>query len=162
MVSLTRLILAGAALLAAPVSAALLPGGGCLAPANPQELPRGGWSATASSEETATNPRLAAAAIDGDEGTFWHTKYSSGADKHPHTLTIDLGGSFDLTELRYLPRQGWNNWWKRNGAIGKFEVLVRIRAGHHFGHHDVLCACASVRNELAGVHYGSHEERSML
>jgi hypothetical protein len=47
----------------------------------------------------------AAAAIDGDPGTFWHTKWSPASDPMPHEIVIDMGREFDLKGITYLPRQ---------------------------------------------------------
>ncbi|MFM7181958.1 MAG: alpha-L-fucosidase [Verrucomicrobiales bacterium] len=43
-------------------------------------------------------------AIDGDPSTFWHSRWSP-ADPHPHLLEIDLGRSYKIDGLTYLPRQ---------------------------------------------------------
>ncbi len=62
-----------------------------------------GWKVTATSEESAKFG--AAMAIDGDPATFWHSRWSAPAPDHPHGLEVDLGRSFKLTGITYLPRQ---------------------------------------------------------
>lgn len=78
-------------------------------------LDRKGWKAEADSwcNESATvgNPQLA---IDGDNGTMWHTWYaaaSQGGHKSdnealPHSLIISLGKTTAFRAFGYLPRGG--------------------------------------------------------
>lgn len=70
-------------------------------------IPADELTATASTESP-TGP--AAAAVDGDLRTLWHSDYATTPpDPLPHTLTVDLGSVRDLTALRYLPRiNGFN------------------------------------------------------
>ena len=58
-------------------------------------------------------------AIDGDPGTLWHSQFDP-YQAPPHEITIDLGGSFDVSGLSYLPRQDGNP----NGIITSYQVLV--------------------------------------
>lgn len=63
-----------------------------------------GWHlVSADSEETDEGP--AAAAIDGNPDTYWHTRYDPTVAKYPHTLTVDMGKTENLEGFRYLPRQ---------------------------------------------------------
>jgi O-glycosyl hydrolase len=58
-------------------------------------------------------------AIDGDCRTFWHT--APGATRPlPATLTLDLGGEWDVEGITYLPRQDGNG----NGLITGYNVYV--------------------------------------
>ena len=79
-------------------------------------LSQADWTVTADSQESLNT---AARAIDGDADTFWHTQYKTVKPPHPHRLTIDLGGSFSLSELRYTPRQTTGS----NGNIGRCVLL---------------------------------------
>ncbi|WP_129716704.1 discoidin domain-containing protein [Pedobacter sp. SYP-B3415] len=68
-----------------------------------------GWLATANSEELegegATNGR-AAAAIDGDVNTFWHSVYTSeGEPPYPHWISIDMKETIYVTRIDLAPRQ---------------------------------------------------------
>ena len=47
----------------------------------------------------------AVAAIDGDPGTFWHTKWNPVSDPMPHEIVIDMGRELELKGVTYLPRQ---------------------------------------------------------
>lgn len=72
---------------------------------NPEDarcLPRDRMTATASS---AQEPAYAPAyAIDGIESTLWHTRYSPTRDLLPQSITLELGGTYDVAELAYVPR----------------------------------------------------------
>ena len=55
-----------------------------------------------SSEETKgekTNGR-AAQTIDGDVNTYWHTKWTGGAAKFPHHLTVDMKQAYDINGMQ--------------------------------------------------------------
>lgn len=73
------------------------------------------------SEETVSEDGAADNTIDGNSGTIWHTQYTgSPDDPKPHRLEIDLGGTFTVNELRYLPRQDAY----LNGTILDYEIYV--------------------------------------
>ncbi|WP_161635181.1 discoidin domain-containing protein [Desulfovermiculus halophilus] len=72
------------------------------------------------SEETAREDGAVANAIDGDEYTFWHTEWSDAEPDYPHEVVIDLGGTYDVSGLRYLPRQDGSE----NGMIADYEIFV--------------------------------------
>jgi hypothetical protein len=59
----------------------------------------------------------AAGAIDGQDDTFWHTRWEPQADPMPHHITIDLGRQVALTGITYLPRQDMSN-----GRLRQFEI----------------------------------------
>jgi alpha-L-fucosidase len=104
-----------------------------------------GWKATATSEENAKYG--AAMAIDGDPGTFWHSRWSGTPPAHPHTLTIDLGSPRRLGGFSYLPRQDRRvpdsmvEAWRAEGSLdgrswvvlaeGEFGNLVNDPARRH-------------------------------
>lgn len=64
---------------------------------------RSKWKVSTSSSQS--SEWSAAKAIDGNPKTFWHTSWSKKGEKHPHTLSIDLGEVLDVTAFSYLPRQ---------------------------------------------------------
>lgn len=70
-------------------------------------VPRSGWTLHyVDSEETTREDGRAVNAFDGDINTFWHSRWSAkGATPLPHKIQIDLGAHYDITGLRYLPRQ---------------------------------------------------------
>ncbi|WP_270549982.1 alpha-N-acetylglucosaminidase TIM-barrel domain-containing protein [Clostridium perfringens] len=82
-------------------------------------LPQGNMKATATSEHPDVgNEGLAKFAIDGKENTIWHTKYSP-VDNLPQSITLELGGSYEINKFTYLPRSG-----AKNGNITKYELHV--------------------------------------
>ncbi|TPE20672.1 alpha-N-acetylglucosaminidase TIM-barrel domain-containing protein [Clostridium perfringens] len=82
-------------------------------------LPQGNMKATATSEHPDEgNEGLAKFAIDGKENTIWHTKYSP-VEELPQSITLELGGSYEINKFTYLPRSG-----AKNGNITKYELHV--------------------------------------
>ncbi|WP_292764938.1 endo-alpha-N-acetylgalactosaminidase family protein [Microbacterium sp. UBA3486] len=82
-------------------------------------IPNAQISATASSEETSGEDGAAANMLDGNAGTFWHSRWSSAATSYPHVLTFDLGAAEQVDGISYL-RRGAN----QNGPIKGYEVAV--------------------------------------
>ena len=74
----------------------------------------------ADSEETERVDRVAENAIDGDPSTIWHTAWSSSKPSCPHEIQINLGGTYAISGLRYLPRQDGSI----NGTVAKYAVYV--------------------------------------
>ncbi|MGH3735024.1 MAG: RICIN domain-containing protein [Micromonosporaceae bacterium] len=90
-------------------------------PSGSAPLPKNNWSLVyADSQETAGENGAAINAFDGNSGTIWHTRWQGGNDPLPHEIQIDLGGSYRLDGIRYLPRQDGGV----NGRIGRYEVYV--------------------------------------
>jgi galactose oxidase len=85
-----------------------------------RELAKTQWTISADSEETTAANNAAVNAIDGNVNTLWHSAYSSSLPALPHTLTINLGATLDVSALRYLPRQDGT----LNGTIGSYEVWI--------------------------------------
>jgi hypothetical protein len=72
------------------------------------------------SEETGVAGVRAAMAVDGDPNTFWHTQYTGGiVAPMPHEIQLDLGASYPVADLYYLPRQE-----HQNGRIANYQVYV--------------------------------------
>jgi hypothetical protein len=69
-------------------------------------IPQSGWTLLyTDSEETQAEDGRARNAFDDSAATIWHTRYTPDSPPHPHEIQIDLGASYALTGLRYLPRQ---------------------------------------------------------
>ncbi|GEM_PF-4480859 len=84
-------------------------------------IPQTGWSLHyVDSEETTGDNNAATKAFDGNINTFWHTEWSTGNDPMPHEIQIDLGATYTIAGLRYLPRQDGG----ANGRISDFEIYV--------------------------------------
>lgn len=81
-------------------------------------LPREQMTAAATSAQLPTyGPENV---LDGDLATIWHTKYSPTRDPLPQSITLDLGGRYDVAELSYQPRVDGNI----NGAITAYNVYA--------------------------------------
>lgn len=59
--------------------------------------------------------------IDGDSGTYWHTRYDVTVTKHPHTVDIDLGATRRIVGVTVLPRQDGPN-----GRIKDYSISVSL------------------------------------
>jgi F5/8 type C domain len=87
-------------------------------------IPRTGWQVTADSSELDDEDTPAAAAIDGDTATFWHTEWEPAPDNVndaplPHHLDIDLGSAQTILGFSYLPRQD-----RTNGRIKDWKFYL--------------------------------------
>jgi lysophospholipase L1-like esterase len=80
-------------------------------------IPHTGMSATGDSAQEPTYDEYYA--IDDGTNTLWHSQYSP-YQPLPHQITVDLGASYDVSGLRYLPRQDGNH----NGVITSYAVSL--------------------------------------
>jgi hypothetical protein len=71
------------------------------------------------SQETSGENAPATNAINGNTTDFWHTQWSGANPPCPHEIQIDLGATYDVGGVRYLPRQD-----SANGRIANFEIYV--------------------------------------
>lgn len=71
------------------------------------------------SQETAGENGAAANVLDGDGATIWHTQWYQATAPMPHEITLDLGASYNVSALHYLPRQT-----QSNGRIAAYQVLT--------------------------------------
>lgn len=86
--------------------------------------------ADVSSEESQGEPApngLAAAAIDGDPATYWHSQWSGTEAQPPHATVVDLGEVQDVCGLVYTPRSGSGSG-ASNGQIADYEVYGSTEA----------------------------------
>jgi beta-galactosidase len=58
-------------------------------------------------------------AVDGDEQTFWHSRWSDDAAQPPHFLVIDLGQPLNLEGIRYVARTDM-----ANGHVKDYEIYL--------------------------------------
>ncbi|MBZ9685957.1 discoidin domain-containing protein [Clostridium estertheticum] len=86
-------------------------------PTDPNLIPQSQMTATATSEEAGKDP--ASNAIDGDPSTIWNTKWDK-SDKLAQSITLNLGGTYDISKVEYLPRQDGGI----NGIITKYNLYV--------------------------------------
>lgn len=90
-----------------------------------------GVTATACSEEktgeTAPNGP-AAAAVDGNESSFWHSQWSAPADNDmPHWFNVKLAAPAKVSGMVYVPRTG-----SSNGRLTKYHVEVSADGGNTY------------------------------
>ena len=80
-----------------------------------EEIPQGQMTAVATSAQSNED---ASKAIDGNLDTMWHTPWSiTNNSKLPQSLTIDLGGSNNVSSIKVSPRTS-----QTNGIITKYEI----------------------------------------
>jgi beta-galactosidase len=58
-------------------------------------------------------------AIDGDPGTFWHTRWSPDVPKHPHELVVDLGAVTRIAAVLYTDRADMDH-----GRVRDYEIYL--------------------------------------
>jgi uncharacterized repeat protein (TIGR01451 family) len=80
-------------------------------------VPQSQMTATASSYQPGYPPGNA---IDGNPGTLWHTEWAPDRVYPPQSITLALGGTYNVSGLLYLPRQDGNS----NGVITSYQVLA--------------------------------------
>ncbi|MGL5378452.1 discoidin domain-containing protein, partial [Clostridium sp.] len=86
-----------------------------------KKIPQNLIKAKASSEELVGGNNGASNVLDGDPNTIWHTNWTSaGLPQKPYYLIYDLGGTYNVEEFRYLPRQDSNS----NGDIYKYNLYT--------------------------------------
>lgn len=88
-----------------------------------QVLSREGWTVTVSGEN-ANDGGGKAAIIDGDNGTFWHSRYDNNGtgdatQKLPQFFVIDLGKETSFKSIGYVPRSNLGN-----GTVTSFKLYV--------------------------------------
>lgn len=89
-----------------------------------QVLSRTGWSVTVSGEQPHDGGGKAAL-IDGDNSTFWHSRYDANRGSGdvtktlPQFFVIDLGQKTAFKTIGYMPRSG-----KANGRATTFKIYV--------------------------------------
>lgn len=114
--------------------------------ASAQVLDRSGWSVTTSGECDDAGSGHAAAIIDGNNNTYWHSNYGGGNPSGDATKTlpqffvVDLGSEQTFRSLKYIPRSG-----KSNGTANTFKVYVSNTA---FQAVDNTHTAASIVNAL--------------
>ena len=94
------------------------------------ELDRSNMTATACSEYSTDIAEgidgAAGSVLDGNENTHWHTNWSSDkSSADHHWIKIDLGGTYAVSKISYLPRQGKSG----NGRLTKYNLVVTLADG---------------------------------
>ena len=84
-------------------------------------ISRTGWTVQVDSQEAAAGQNSAAAAIDGDAATFWHTQYTGGNAPLPHRFIVNLGATRGIGGFKYLPRPAAGGL---NGTIAAYNFYI--------------------------------------
>ena len=91
-----------------------------------QVLTRTGWKVTTSGECDDNGSGHAAAIIDGNNSTYWHSRYKNGGNGSgdatyalPQFFVIDLGQETSFKTIGYVPRPGLDN-----GTATTFKLYV--------------------------------------
>lgn len=75
------------------------------------------WKVVSVDSQQDNTANAASNAIDNDPSTFWHTAYYGNAPRHPHTIVVDMGKEYVVTDFEYTPRQDMNN-----GKVSEYEI----------------------------------------
>jgi len=87
------------------------------------------WEVTGYSDQEPTdnsstgNSQVAANIIDGDQETFWHSRYSDGEASLPHYITVDMGAKHEATGFQFVQREGISAGAKR---VRTEELEIRL------------------------------------
>lgn len=92
------------------------------------QINRSGWIAWADSFEHIIVDNSPANAIDGNPNTIWHTQYSPDSAPFPHNITIDMKRVYNVSALRYTPRQIES----MNGNIGSFNLQWSLNGTNYY------------------------------
>ena len=65
---------------------------------------RSKWTVLSCSDETASDGGGMTTVIDGDNGTYWHSKWDGGNAPLPHWIIIDLGNELNAVKFDFLRR----------------------------------------------------------
>lgn len=85
------------------------------------EIPNQNLKVISSSSEETAYERYDDNLIDGDDNTFWHSKWSSNpVALPPHDIVIALGKKTSLSKVIYKPRKDGNN----NGTFKNYRIFI--------------------------------------
>jgi hypothetical protein len=82
-------------------------------------IAHGNWKVVYVDSEEASGGQ-ATNAFDDSAATLWHTQYTGAKPGQPHELQIDLGQSYRLRAMQYLPRLDKDPY----GIVGAYEFYV--------------------------------------
>lgn len=88
-------------------------------------LNKSGWEVLSfSSEETAGEPNgngLAKWVIDGNNDTYWHSRWTSSTAAYPHTFVIDMKQVYDISAFRITMSGGSNRYIQAFDVYGSLD-----------------------------------------
>src|SRR5699024_9878768 len=83
------------------------------------EIDQTNMSATASSYQAEPKGNAPESIFDGDDRTIWHSQWSP-YEELPQHITIDLGDTYEVDTLKYVPRKDG----EQNGTITSYHIYV--------------------------------------
>ena len=84
-------------------------------------IPQTNWTLLyVDSEELVGAYKPAVYTFYGDSSTIWHTEWYESDPPHPHEIQIDLGNTYNISGIRYLPKQDGT----LNGIISDYEFYI--------------------------------------
>ncbi|WZH40588.1 Galactose oxidase [Fusarium acuminatum] len=87
------------------------------APLDSAPIDRAKWTVTCDSVHEGDECKNA---VDGDDGTIWHTQWEGSEPAPPHTITVDLKKVYNVNGISMLPRQDDSP----NGYIAQHQVFL--------------------------------------
>jgi len=78
-------------------------------------IDKSAWKVISYSSQAADG--IATNAIDGDETTYWHTRWGDNEPRPPHEIIIDMKDTYKIEKFVYVPRKDGDN-----GRIKGFEI----------------------------------------
>lgn len=85
---------------------------------DPNKIPHSQMTATATDAETENEDNGPSNVLDDDESTIWHTRWDN-SNQFPQSITLNLGGTFSINQIKYLPRQSG-----KNGMITNYNLYT--------------------------------------
>ena len=90
-------------------------------PSSENLISHDGMSMFDESSCSAVEQEHASNVLDDNTNTIWHSNYNSGYTL-PQWFTIDLGGTYNLEQVDYLPRQGGSH----NGMVTHYRIETSL------------------------------------
>lgn len=117
----------------------------------------------ASSQQTSGEPAPngpAAAAIDGNPATYWHSQWSPTTASYPHSIVVDLGAEQTVCGLAYTPRASTGSGGA-NGRIADYDVYTSTTLATVAGEWGAPVASGTFANtaDVQLAAFASHEAR---
>lgn len=83
------------------------------------EVSQAGWSLLYTDSSQPGTNNEPENAFDGNDDTFWHTRFLGFSPAHPHEIQISLGGTYTVTHFQYTPKQ-----LDPNGRIASYDFYT--------------------------------------
>lgn len=84
-------------------------------------IDKSAWKVVSADSQQDNGANAAANAIDNDPSTIWHTAYYGNTPRHPHTIIVDMGQEYTVSDFEYTPRQDMSN-----GRVAEYELYFSV------------------------------------